>query len=50
MMLRRITLERYGCFGAAEFEFRRAEAAITFKGDASQHHQRHLFGKDLVHT
>ena len=36
MMLRRITLERYGCFGAAEFEFRRGMNLISGGNDSGK--------------
>jgi len=36
MMLRRITLERYGCFGAAEFEFRRGMNLIRGGNDSGK--------------
>jgi uncharacterized protein YhaN len=36
MLLRRITLERYGCFGTAEFEFRRGMNLIRGSNDSGK--------------
>lgn len=36
MVLRRITLERYGCFGTAEFEFRRGMNLLSGGNDAGK--------------
>ena len=36
MILRRITLERYACFGSAEFEFRRGMNLVSGGNDAGK--------------